>query len=72
MPWDRERADWARGDASILIERPPQTVFAFICEPQIDWRWLGDVRDARQLTVGPIGIGSRFRQTALFMDTAVE
>jgi hypothetical protein len=71
-PRTREATAWGRGHASILIERPRQSVFAFVCEPQNDWRWLGDVRDTRQLTPGPVGVGSRFRQTAYFMGAAVE
>jgi uncharacterized protein YndB with AHSA1/START domain len=72
MSESSEDAIWVRTTASIVIERPPAEVFAFVSDPRNDAEWLGKIRDTRQLTPGPIGVGTRFRQGANFLGAAVE
>jgi uncharacterized protein YndB with AHSA1/START domain len=46
-------------DASIDIDAAPETIFPFLVEPDRLKRWLGGFVEARPLTDGPIGVGTR-------------
>src|SRR5262245_17934047 len=72
MPGDLNRADWVEVHAGIAISRSPEVVFCFVCDPQNDARWLAHVGKVEQLTPGPIGIGTRFRQFPIFLGSPVE
>jgi uncharacterized membrane protein len=63
---------WARSRVKITIDCPVDVVFSFICDPRNDPRWLGNVRGGRQVTSGPMGIGSRFRQSGIILGARLE
>jgi uncharacterized protein YndB with AHSA1/START domain len=50
-----------RPSHTILIARPPADVFAYMIDPSKLGTWQ-DVEEATQLTRGPIGPGTRFRE----------
>ena len=50
----------------IIVERPVETVFAFITDMRKVKLWL-PIENIRQTSRGPIGVGSTFAQEAQFM-----
>jgi Polyketide cyclase / dehydrase and lipid transport len=67
-----EAADWVEVRAAAVINCPSEIVFSFACDPFNDIRWLTNVGRTEQLTAGPIGLGSRFRQAPVFLGVPVE
>lgn len=67
-----QHSDWANAQATILIGRQVDVVFSFVTNSQNDVVWMPKFGTVRQLTLGPIGVGTRFRQTALFLGSEVE
>jgi hypothetical protein len=65
-------ADWVEFRAATVINCSPKIVFAFACNPFNDARWLTTVGNTEQLTPGPIGLHSRFRQFPIFLGVPVE
>ena len=65
-------AEWAEIQAAVLIDCSPETVFSFACDPLNDGRWLTNVGNTQQLTPGPIGLKSRYRQFPVFLGVRVE
>lgn len=63
--------DWTEARASVSICQPLSTVFAFIRDPHNDGRWLTHVGNVQQLTEGPLGIGSKFRQFPIVLGAEV-
>ncbi len=55
-----------RVEKTVVINRPIETVFAFITDMDKVKLWL-PVREIRQLTSGPIGVGSRYAQQSEFV-----
>lgn len=47
--------------SQLLIDRPPQAVFAYLCDLGHDAEWRREWIETRLITPGPIGVGSRFR-----------
>jgi uncharacterized protein YndB with AHSA1/START domain len=50
-----------QGRHSIDIARPPEAVFAYITDPDKLSTWQ-DAEEVTQLTPGPVGVGTRFRE----------
>jgi uncharacterized protein YndB with AHSA1/START domain len=50
-----------RNEHSVEIERPPEAVFPYLVEADKRLRWMGALKEAAQLTDGPPGLGTRFR-----------
>ncbi|WP_328522352.1 SRPBCC family protein [Kribbella sp. NBC_00359] len=48
---------------TITIERPPDTVFAYLANLENLPRWNYALAETRQLTPGPPGVGTRYLQT---------
>ena len=65
-------AEWAEIQAAMVIDCSPETVFSFACDPFNDGRWLTDVGNTQQLTPGPVGLRSRYRQFPFFLGVRVE
>ncbi|GCE13694.1 SRPBCC family protein [Tengunoibacter tsumagoiensis] len=53
-------------EKSIVIARPVEKVFAFVTQMENVKRWL-PVTEVQALSNGPLGVGSRFRQSGEFM-----
>ena len=52
---------------STLIELDPEALWAFLTSPTNDANWRGPwLRSVRQLTDGPVGIGTRYESTYRF------
>lgn len=48
---------------TVIIERPRAEVFAFLAEFENIPRWNYAISGTRKVSEGPVGIGSRYRQT---------
>lgn len=68
----REDNDWIEARRSIVIAQPRDRVFAFVCDPRSDGKWLTNLGDVQWLTPGPFRAGSRFRQFPIFLGARVE
>lgn len=62
----------ASGRAAILISHPVEKVFSFVCNPENDPLWMPKLGPGKQVTCGPIGAGTAFRQSVLVMGRPVE
>jgi hypothetical protein len=51
------------------IARPPDAVFAYIADPAKLHTWQ-DVRSIEQITPGPVGVGTRFREEHVVLGRA--
>jgi hypothetical protein len=47
-------------DDLVVINRPIQEVFAFVTDHSNDKYWKPFVTESRKVTIGPIGVGTRF------------
>jgi len=72
MTQSNDCTDWVEIRAAIVVDCSPEIVFAFACDPFNDARWLTNVGKTEQLTPGPIGFHSRFRQFPIFLGVPVE
>jgi uncharacterized protein YndB with AHSA1/START domain len=52
---------------SIVINRPPEEVFAFVTNPDNEAKWHSDVLEAHKTSEGPIVVGSTIQFTINFM-----
>jgi uncharacterized membrane protein len=48
---------------SVEVGRPPDAVFPWLLEEDKVPRWMGHIQEYRRLDGGPLGAGSRLRQT---------
>jgi uncharacterized protein YndB with AHSA1/START domain len=48
---------------SVTIRRPPSEVFAFLVDPANIPKWNHAIDSARQVSPGPVGVGTRIQQT---------
>ena len=62
----------ARAEHSIVIERPPDEVFAYLSDPSKLPEWQASAIDARQETPEPMSIGTRVRETRKFLGRRME
>ena len=51
----------ARVEGEITINRPVEEVFDFVADERTEPRYNPRMRDAEQISEGPIGLGARFR-----------
>lgn len=68
----RRKGDWAEASNSIDIACPCDVVFALVCDPRNDSKWLTNAGTPQCLTQGPIGAGSRFRQFPLLLGARID
>lgn len=52
---------------SVIIERPADEVFSLVGDLNADTTWGSLIVESEQLSPGPVGVGSTFRQTATFL-----
>jgi hypothetical protein len=55
----------------IDIERPVHEVFAYLTDPNSLWEWQ-ETHEVEQLTDGPLGRGTRFREVHLMLGRRLE
>jgi uncharacterized protein YndB with AHSA1/START domain len=53
--------------AEALINAPPDRVFAYAIDPANEREWIGGLQESRQLTDGPVRIGTQVERVAKFM-----
>src|SRR5215469_9926348 len=51
-----------KADATVTIQQPPEKVFTYFKNVEKVQQW-SPVKNMRQLTDGPVGVGSQFAQT---------
>ena len=57
---------------TIEIGRPPEEVFAYLADLEHTPEWNWAITSTRKLTLGPVAVGSRYRQTRSVPRPAVE
>jgi hypothetical protein len=57
----------ARGEVSVVIERPAAEVFAVLCDVEQNHRWSSTAREGHPTSDGPIGVGSTAREVSVFL-----
>ena len=50
----------------VVIDRPRARVWEFITEPANAARWMPNLRSLEVITEGPLGVGSKYRETRRF------
>ena len=48
---------------TVVIDRPPALVFAYLADLENLPRWNYAIQETRKITSGPVKVGSRYRQT---------
>jgi carbon monoxide dehydrogenase subunit G len=56
----------------VIVERPPEHVFAFVSDPRNDSAWASEITEVRQTSEGPLGVGASFVQVARFLGRRLE
>jgi hypothetical protein len=59
-------------EASAVIARPPDEVFALAADPTNDPLWASTVAEARQTSEGPIGVGTTYAQVLRLLRRRLE
>jgi hypothetical protein len=61
-----------RVEEEIVIDRPPEEVFAFVTTPESDKEWVSTAVERQREKVGPIEVGSRIRAVDKFLGRRIE
>ena len=61
-----------RFDNAVDIERDPDEVYAYLADLEHTPKWNWAIASTKKVTAGPIGIGTRYRQTRSVPRPAVE
>jgi uncharacterized membrane protein len=69
---ERSYGKMARVEASVVINRPLEEVFAFASNPENDMQWESDVSDVEQTSEGPMGVGATYRGVIHFLGQRLE
>ena len=59
-------------EESIMINRPVEEVFAYVCELQNGPKWQPALVEVRRISEGPLGIGTKYTGVRKFMGLKVE
>lgn len=59
-------------DLNVLIDKPVKDVFAFITNPNNMSKWNSAVVSLEQLTPGPVGMGTKFKNVGEMMGRRIE
>lgn len=51
---------------SVVVERPPEDVWAVVADVDTHTRWRPALREFRQVTDGPLGVGTRIREVLVW------
>jgi uncharacterized membrane protein len=62
----------ARAEHSILIERPPEQVFAYVSDPHKFPDWQASALEAKQESPGAMAAGTRIREVRKFLGKRME
>jgi hypothetical protein len=61
-----------RVEEEIIIDRPPEDVFAYLTTPENDLEWVSTAIERRREGEGEIGAGSRIRAVDRFLGRRIE
>jgi carbon monoxide dehydrogenase subunit G len=61
-----------RVEEEIVIDRPPEDVFAFVTAPENDREWVSTAVERQREKEGPIVVGSRIRAVDKFLGRRIE
>jgi uncharacterized membrane protein len=61
-----------RAEASVLIDRPVEEVFAFVSNPENDEQWESDISEVAKTSEGPLGEGATYRGVLHFLGQHIE
>jgi carbon monoxide dehydrogenase subunit G len=61
-----------RVEEEIVIDRPPEEVFAFVTTPENDGQWVSTAVERQREKEEPIGVGSRIRAVDKFLGRRIE
>jgi len=61
-----------KAEESTTIKRPAEKVFAFVADPKNEPRWAPAVAETRQLSSGPVQVGTTFEETVRFLGRRFE
>jgi hypothetical protein len=56
-----------RFEADVSIKATPETIWATVADPETWPNWTDAVHKVKKLSEGPLGVGSRFRITVMFI-----
>src|SRR5215210_187900 len=59
-------------EESAVLKRSPEEVFALVGDPKNDRQWASTVREARQTSPGPLGVGTTFEQALRLLGRRIE
>lgn len=59
-------------EESARVKRSPEEVFALVGDPANDHQWASTVREARQTSPGPLGVGTTFEQALRLLGRRIE
>jgi carbon monoxide dehydrogenase subunit G len=61
-----------RVEEEIVIDRPPEDVFAFVTKPENDREWVSTAVERQRESEGPIDVGARIRAVDKFLGRRIE
>lgn len=61
-----------REEHEIVVNRPVSEVFAYVTDVSNLAEWQGGVVEARQVSEGPVGVGTRFTEVRKFLGRRIE
>jgi carbon monoxide dehydrogenase subunit G len=61
-----------RVEETTTIKRPAEQVFAFVADPWNEPRWAPAVAETRQVSPGPVQVGTTFEETVRFLGRRFE
>ncbi len=59
-------------EATVLIDRPIEEVFAYVADPSKAAQWAGPVVESRITSEGPVGLGTTSSRTTQFLGRNIE
>ena len=59
-------------EASVVINRPVEEVFAYVVDPNNTAQWAGPVVEAKQTSEGPVGLGTTSTRVTQFLGRTME
>src|ERR687887_1888592 len=64
--------DMPRVEEEIIINRPPEDVFAYVTTPENDLEWVSTAVERRRESDGPIDVGSKIKAVDKFLGRRIE
>jgi uncharacterized protein YndB with AHSA1/START domain len=62
----------AKVEATVVIDRPIEEVFAYVVDPENTAQWAGPVVEAKQTSGGPVGLGTTSSRVTQLLGRTIE